>query len=70
MIRHGSREQTKINAISGTYHYPGMLGPKLGAVPVLIPLAWFMMIYPSYLISIVPSNLPENATPSVAAISA
>jgi putative membrane protein len=25
-----------------------MLGPKLGHVPVLIPLAWFMMIYPAW----------------------
>ena len=32
-------------AVYGAYHYSGMLGPKLGAVPMLIPLAWFMMIY-------------------------
>lgn len=38
-------------AVYGAYHYSGMLGPKLGAVPLLIPLAWFMMIYPSYLIT-------------------
>lgn len=38
-------------AIYGPYHYSGMLGPKLGAVPLLIPLAWFMMMYPSYLIT-------------------
>lgn len=25
-----------------------MLGPELGHVPILIPLAWFMMIYPSW----------------------
>lgn len=37
-------------AIYGPYHYTAMLGPKLGHVPLLIPLAWFMMIYPSYLI--------------------
>ncbi len=30
--------------IYGPYHYSDMLGPKLGHVPVLIPLAWFMMI--------------------------
>ncbi|MGD0735076.1 MAG: carotenoid biosynthesis protein [Terracidiphilus sp.] len=34
--------------IYGPYHYSDMLGPKLGHVPVLIPLAWFMMIYPSW----------------------
>ena len=38
-------------AIYGPYHYSGMLGPKLGAVPLLIPLAWFMMMYPSYLVT-------------------
>ena len=34
--------------IYGPYHYSDMLGAKLGHVPVLIPLAWFMMIYPSW----------------------
>ncbi|HEY9125596.1 MAG TPA: carotenoid biosynthesis protein [Acidobacteriaceae bacterium] len=34
--------------IFGPYHYSDMLGAKLGHVPVLIPLAWFMMIYPSW----------------------
>jgi len=38
-------------AVYGAYHYSGMLGPKLGAVPLLIPLAWFMMIYPSYVVA-------------------
>jgi putative membrane protein len=37
--------------IYGSYHYTDMLGMKLGHVPVLIPLAWFMMIYPSYIIA-------------------
>ena len=34
--------------IYGPYHYSDMLGAKLGHVPVIIPLAWFMMIYPSW----------------------
>lgn len=34
--------------IYGHYHYSDMLGPKLGSVPMIIPLAWFMMIYPSW----------------------
>jgi putative membrane protein len=34
--------------VYGPYHYSDMLGPKLGHVPVLIPLAWFMMIYPAW----------------------
>ena len=33
--------------IFGAYHYGNGLGTKLGHVPILIPLAWFMMIYPS-----------------------
>lgn len=37
--------------IYGAYHYTELLGPKLGNVPLLIPLAWFMMIYPSYIIA-------------------
>ena len=37
--------------IYGPYHYTDRLGPKLGHVPLLIPIAWFMMIYPSYVIS-------------------
>lgn len=39
--------------IYGRYHYTDLLGPKLGHVPLLIPLAWFAMIYPSYLIAAV-----------------
>lgn len=38
-------------AIYGPYHYTAQLGPKLGHVPLLIPIAWFMMIYPSYVIA-------------------
>ncbi|HEY1947067.1 MAG TPA: carotenoid biosynthesis protein [Bryobacteraceae bacterium] len=37
--------------IYGPYHYSDMLGLKLGHVPVLIPLAWFMMIYPSWVVA-------------------
>ena len=37
--------------IYGSYHYTATLGPWLGSVPVLIPLAWFMMIYPSYVLA-------------------
>jgi uncharacterized membrane protein len=35
----------------GAYHYSDLLGPKLGHVPVLIPIAWFMMLYPSWIIA-------------------
>ena len=37
--------------IYGKYHYSDMLGAKLGHVPILIPLAWFMMIYPSWMVA-------------------
>ena len=39
--------------VYGAYHYGDQLGPKVGAVPAVIPLAWFMMIYASWVISIV-----------------
>ena len=32
----------------GHHRYGNMLVPRLGSVPVIIPLAWFMMIYPSW----------------------
>jgi uncharacterized membrane protein len=37
--------------IFGPYHYTSSLGPWLGSVPVLIPLAWFMLVYPSYVLA-------------------
>ena len=37
--------------VYGAYHYSDMLGPKVGHVPVIIPLAWFMMIYPSWVVA-------------------
>jgi uncharacterized membrane protein len=48
--------------VYGPYHYTDQLGPKfLGLVPYLIPLAWFMMLYPSLLIA---AHLtPEDWTP-------
>jgi uncharacterized membrane protein len=38
--------------VYGPYHYSLKLGPLfLGLVPFLIPLAWFMMMYPSFVIA-------------------
>jgi uncharacterized membrane protein len=38
--------------IYGPYHYTDLLGSKfLGLVPLIIPAAWFMMMYPSFVIS-------------------
>jgi len=39
--------------IYGPYHYTDRLGPRfLGLVPYLIPVAWFMMMYPSLVIAL------------------
>ena len=32
----------------GSYHYTPALQPQLGGVPLLIPLAWFMMLFPAW----------------------
>jgi putative membrane protein len=37
--------------VYGAYHYGDKLGPKLGAVPAIIPLAWFMMIYCAWIVA-------------------
>ena len=38
--------------IFGNYDYTDNLGPKaLGKVPVIIPMAWFMMLYPAWSIA-------------------
>jgi len=48
--------------IYGPYHYTDQLGPKfLGLVPYIIPIAWFMMIYPSYVIA---ERLSSNMKPN------
>jgi uncharacterized membrane protein len=49
----------------GAYHYTDVLGFKLGLVPVMIPLAWFMMIFPSYVVANLitrgePTGSPRN----------
>ena len=45
--------------IYGPYHYTATLGPWLGSVPVLIPLAWFLMAYPTYvLVNLVAGGSP------------
>ena len=38
--------------IYGPYHYTDKLGYKfLGLVPLIIPVAWFMLSYPSFIIA-------------------
>lgn len=47
--------------VYGPYHYTPKLGPKfLGLVPLLIPVAWFMMTYPS----LVRLSSPQSSSPS------
>jgi putative membrane protein len=44
----------------GQYYYTDVLGPKLaGTVPIIIPFAYFMMLYPSHVIT----NLILDGTP-------
>jgi uncharacterized membrane protein len=35
----------------GAYHYTGLLQPQLGDVPMLIPLAWLMMLPPAWAVA-------------------
>lgn len=49
--------------VFGAYHYTDYLGSRLGDVPVLIPLAWFMMIYPSYVIANMALERRPTGTP-------
>lgn len=38
--------------VYGPYHYTSRLGPKIfGLVPLAIPVAWFMMTYPSFVLA-------------------
>ena len=46
--------------VYGPYHYTEQLGTKfLGLVPLFVPLGWFLMSYPSFVIAdwIIPSSL-------------
>jgi putative membrane protein len=48
----GLLEQIAIwTADVGSYYYTDVLGPKIGDVPIVIPISWFMMIYPCYTIA-------------------
>ena len=42
----------KTGVLFGPYYYTSVLGPKLfGTIPLLIPFAWYMMFYPSYVVT-------------------
>jgi putative membrane protein len=52
VVSYGMEEiGVRTGRIYGAYHYSESLGTKLGHVPILIPLAWFMMIYPSWMVA-------------------
>jgi uncharacterized membrane protein len=38
-------------AVYGSYHYGAALGAKIAGVPALIPFAWFMMVYASWVVA-------------------
>jgi len=35
----------------GSYHYTAVLGPRIGAVPLIIPLMWFALCYTAYILA-------------------
>jgi putative membrane protein len=41
----------RTGAVFGSYVYSAALGPKLGSVPYVIPVFWFMIVYVAYAIS-------------------
>jgi uncharacterized membrane protein len=49
-------------AVYGDYHYGDALGAKIAGVPLIIPLAWFMMVYASWVVAHV--LLEDASTPS------
>jgi Carotenoid biosynthesis protein len=57
--------------IYGAYHYSALLGPRLGHVPLIIPLAYFMMIYPSWMVArTILRGIDTRSIPGFTALSA
>jgi uncharacterized membrane protein len=46
-----AEEHSILTANVGEYYYTDVLGPKLGQVPYVIPLTWFLMMYPSHVMA-------------------
>ncbi|MEI6309428.1 MAG: carotenoid biosynthesis protein [bacterium] len=42
---------SRFGLLFGQYHYTGALGPQVLGVPLVIPLAWLTMLYPSWLLA-------------------
>lgn len=52
----------RTGVIFGVYEYGDALGPKLGSVPFVIPLFWFMMIYCGLVIAnLIAEGVPQFA---------
>jgi putative membrane protein len=60
----------KTGLIFGHYHYTDVLDPKLfGTVPLVIPLAYFMVIYPSYMIAnFITRGRPAGSLPGLSGL--
>jgi len=52
--------------IYGPYHYADLPGPRLFDVPLAIPAAWFMVLYPSYALAntLADGQVVSRANPS------
>lgn len=51
----------------GSYHYTDVLGPRLGAVPVVIPLMWFALSYTGYVMAnLIVWQTPADGATSIA----
>ena len=51
----------------GSYTYTDVLGPRLGAVPFIIPLMWFALCYVAYVIAnLIVWQAPSDGAPSLA----
>ncbi|HVS14339.1 MAG TPA: carotenoid biosynthesis protein [Thermoanaerobaculia bacterium] len=46
-----AEEHSILTGNVGEYYYTDVLGSKLGQVPYVIPLTWFLMMYPSHVIT-------------------
>lgn len=44
----GAETMSIATGLATPYHYTEVLGPRLGAVPYVIPLGWFTMMYASH----------------------
>ena len=51
----------------GAYSYTGVLGPRVGDVPAIIPLMWFALAYTGYVISnLIVWRAPVDSEPGLA----